>query len=75
MLTLTLSVLLDRMSVDFCTLMEKEKDIVKSALIAYSYANEKYGPENVRKVISDANHLQIKTLAVSSVITKCPNSL
>lgn len=75
MLTLTLSVLLDTMTVDFCTLMEKEKDIVKSALIAYSNANEQYGAANVKKVITDAEPIKLKALAISSVITKCPNSL
>ena len=75
MLELTLSSLLNTMSADFCSLMDKEKDVVKSALIAFSMANEQYGPKNVRKIISDANHIEIKTLAVASVATKCPNQL
>ena len=75
MIELTLSTLLNTMSADFCTVISKEKDIVKSALIAFSMANDKYGGEKVRKVITEANHLEIKTLAVSSVATKCPNQL
>lgn len=75
MLELTLSTLLNTMSVEFCTVMDKEKDYLKSTLIAFSKAQDKYGSENVRKVISEANHVQLKTLAVTSVATKCPDKL
>jgi hypothetical protein len=75
MLELTLSTLLNTMSVEFCTIMDKEKDYLKSTLIAFSKAQDKYGSENVRKVISEANHVQLKTLAVTSVATKCPDKL
>ena len=75
MLELTLSTLLNTMSVDFCTIMDKEKDYLKSALIAFSMANDTYGSDNVRKVISEANHVKLKTVAVASVATKCPDKL
>ena len=75
MLELTLSTLLNTMSVEFCTIMDKEKDYLKSTLIAFSKAQDKYGSKNVRKVISEANHVQLKTLAVTSVATKCPDKL
>jgi hypothetical protein len=75
MLELTLTTLLNTMSVEFCTIMDKEKDYLKSTLIAFSKAQDKYGSENVRKVISEANHVQLKTLAVTSVATKCPDKL
>ena len=75
MLELTLSSLLNTMSADFCSLMEKEKDVVKSTLLAYSMANKQYGPDNVIKIINEASPFQIRTIAVSSVITKCPNKL
>lgn len=75
MLELTLSTLLTTMSSDFCQVIRKEKDVVKSALISYSMANKKYGPENVMKVIKKAHPIEIRTLAVSSVITKCPDKL
>jgi len=29
----------------------------------------------VRKVISEANHVKLKTVAVASVATKCPDKL
>ena len=63
------------MSVDFCKIMDKEKDYLKSALIAFSMANDTYGSDNVRKVISEANHVKLKTVAVASVATKCPDKL
>ena len=75
MLELTLSSLLNTMSADFCSLMEKEKDVVKSTLLAYSMANKQYGPDNVIKIINEASPLEIRTIAVSSVVTKCPNKL
>ena len=75
MLELTLASLLNTMSADFCALMETEKDVVKSAFIAYSMANKQYGPDNVIKFVTEANPIEIKALAVSSVATKCPNKL
>ena len=75
MLELTLASLLNTMSADFCSLMEKDGDVVKSTFLAYSMANKQYGPDNVIKIINEASPLEIKSLAVSSVITKCPNNL
>ena len=75
MLELTLAALLNTMSADFCALMETEKDVVKSTLLAFSMANKQYGPENVIKIINEASPLEIRTIAVSSVVTKCPNKL
>jgi len=75
MLGLTLASLLTTMSADFCNIMETEKDIVKSTLIAYSMANKRYGPDNVIKIINKSSPLEIRTIAVSSVVTKCPNKL
>jgi len=63
------------MSADFCALMETEKDVIKSTLLAYSMANKQYGPDNVIKIINNASPLEIRAIAVSSVITKCPNQL
>ena len=75
MLELTLATLLSTMSADFCTLMETEKDVVKSAFIAYSMANKQYGPDNVIKVVSEANPIELRALALTNVATKCPNKL
>ena len=55
--------------------METEKDVVKSTFLAYSMANKQYGPDNVIKIVTEANPIEIKALAVSSVATKCPNKL
>ena len=75
MLELTLATLLNTMSADFCALMETEKDVVKSAFIAYSMANKQYGPDNVIKVVSEANPIELRALALTNVATKCPNKL
>jgi len=75
MLELTLASLLNTMSADFCALMETEKDVVKATLIAYSMANKQSGAENVINIINQASPLEIRTIAVSSVVTKCPNKL
>ena len=75
MLELTLATLLSTMSADFCTLMETEKDVVKSAFIAYSRANKQYGPDNVIKVVSESNPIELRALALTNVATKCPNKL
>ena len=71
MIELTLTTLLNTMSVDFCKIMDKEKDYLKSALIAFSMANDTYGSDNVRKVISEANHVQLK----NSCCSKCGNKV
>jgi len=75
MLELTLSALLNSISSDFCAIMEKEKDYLKAGLIAFSIANDTYGSDNVRKIIGEAKHHELKVIAVSSVITKCPEQL
>ena len=75
MLELTLSALLNSISSDFCAIMEKEKDYLKAGLIAFSMANDTYGSENVRKIIGEAKHHELKVIAVSSVIAKCPEQL
>ena len=75
MIELTLASLLSTMSVDFCAIMEKENDVVKSTLIAYSKANQKYGPDNVIRVVTEANPIELRALALSNVVTKCPNKL
>lgn len=75
MIELTLASLLSTMSVDFCAIMEKENDVVKSTLLAYSKANQKYGTDNVIRVVAEANPIELRALALSNVVTKCPNKL
>jgi hypothetical protein len=75
MLELTLSTLLNTIASDFCAIMEQEKDYLKAGLISFSMANDTYGSENVRKIIGEAKHHELKVLAVSSVISKCPEQL
>ena len=75
MLELTLSALLNSISSDFCAIMEREKDYLKAGLIAFSISNDTYGSENVQKIIGEAKHHELKVIAVSSVISKCPEQL
>ena len=75
MMELTLASLLSTMSADFCAIMEKENDVVKSTLIAYSKANQKYGSDDVIRVVTEANPIELRALALSNVVTKCPNKL
>ena len=75
MMELTLASLLSTMSADFCAIMEKENDVVKSTLIAYSKANQKYGSDNVIRVVTEANPIELRALALSNVVTKCPSKL
>lgn len=73
MLALTITSLLNTMSVDFCSLMKQEKDVVKSVLLSYNKAIDIYGNTKVKKVVQESNPIELKALAVSSVISKCPN--
>lgn len=72
-MTLTLFLLLNTVAGDFCTLRAQRYSTLKAALIAYSRANEKYGGENVRRVI--ANSHGIEMVAVAAVSARCPSLL
>ena len=52
---------------------DEGNDTLKSVLLAYSYANEKYGGTEVRKIIKDS--VGIEAAALAAVVTKCPNHL
>jgi len=51
MTELTLLTLLNFVAGDFCAAKAQGMDTLKSVLIAYSKANDKFGGNNVRKVI------------------------
>ena len=70
---LTLIGLLNFVAVDFCAAKARGTDTLKSVLIAYSKANDKFGGSNVRKVINQSPAIEVAALAV--VATKCPNLL
>lgn len=73
MLELTLSTLLSTVAVDFCKHRNEGKEILQSVLLAYSAANDQYGGDNVRKVISTSSNIEVQ--AVAQVVTKCPDKL
>lgn len=71
--TLTLLTLLNFVAADFCKSRYAGVDTLKSVLIAYSRANDKWGGSEVRRVISTAPG--IEAAAVAIVVSKCPNQL
>lgn len=73
MIELTLSTLLSTVAVDFCKHRNDGREILQSVLLAYSAANDKYGGENVRKVISESSNIEVQ--AVAQVVAKCPDKL
>jgi len=73
MIELTLITLLNSIATEFCMYRDEGNDTLKSVLLAYSYANEKYGGYEVRKVIKDSVGIEVAALA--TVATKCPNHL
>lgn len=73
MVELTLITLLNTVATEFCMYRDQGNDTLKSVLLAYSYANEKYGGTEVRQVIKDS--IAIEVTALAAVTTKCPNHL
>ena len=73
MAELTLIGLLNFVAGDFCAARARGLDTLKSVLIAYSKANDKFGGINVRRVINQSPAIEVAALAV--VATKCPNLL
>jgi hypothetical protein len=73
MIELTLMTLLNSVAVDFCKYRNQDNDVLKSVLLAYTDANQKYGSMNVKKVVEESNN--IKILAIATVVTKCPTQL
>ena len=71
MTELTLLTLLNFVAGDFCAAKAQGIDTLKSVLIAYSKANDKYGGRKVRAVINKSPAIEVTALAV--VATKCPN--
>jgi hypothetical protein len=73
MIELTLMTLLNSVAIDFCKYRNQDNDVLKSVLLAYTDANQKYGSMNVKKVVEESNN--IKILAIATVVTKCPTQL
>lgn len=73
MAELTLIALLNFVATDFCANRSKGQDTLKSVLLAYSKANDKFGGKDVRRVIS--NSIGVEAAAIALVVTKCPSLL
>jgi hypothetical protein len=73
MIELTLITLLNSVATDFCKYRRQDNDVLKSVLLAYTDANEKFGSANVKEVIERSDN--IKVLAIATVVTKCPTQL
>jgi len=73
MIELTLITLLNSVATDFCKYRNQDNDVLKSVLLAYTDANEKFGSANVKEVIERSDN--IKILAIATVVTKCPTQL
>ena len=73
MAELTLLTLLNFVATDFCLERTRGIDTLKSVLVAYSKANDKYGGSNVRRVV--LNSPGIEAAAIAIVASKCPNQL
>ena len=73
MAELTLLTLLNFVAADFCSTRMKGIDTIKSVLIAYSKANDKFGGVNVRRVITNSPGLEAAAIAIA--VSKCPGQL
>ena len=73
MVELTLLTLLNFVATDFCSSRLRGMDPLKSVLVAYSKANDKYGGSDVRRVV--INSPGIEAAAIAIVVSKCPGQL
>ena len=64
MVELTLIMLLNSVAEKFCEYRSQGSDTYKSLLLAYSDASEKYGVQEVKKVIENSEGLNITAVAV-----------
>ena len=73
MAELTLLTLLNLVATDFCSSKTRGMDTLKSVLVAYSKANDKFGGSNVRRVVLNSPGLEAAAIAI--VVSKCPGQL
>ena len=73
MVELTLIVLLNSVADKFCEYRSEGSDTYRSLLLAYSDASEKYGVQEVRKVIQNSEGLNFTAVAIG--LLKCPQHL
>ena len=73
MVELTLMILLNNVGDQFCKYRSEGSDTYKSLLLAYIDASEKYGVQEVRKVIQNSDGLNFTAVAIG--LLKCPQHL
>lgn len=73
MAELTLITLLNFVATDFCSSKIRGMDTLKSVLVAYSKANDKFGGANVRRVVLNSPGLEAAAIAIA--VSKCPGQL
>ncbi len=73
MVELTLLVLINSVAFKFCEYRLEGSDTYRSLLLAYSDASEKYGVQEVRKVIENSDGLNFSAIAIG--LLKCPQYL
>ena len=73
MVELTLIALLNSVADKFCVYRSEGSDTYRALLLAYSDASEKYGVQEVRKVIQDSEGLNFTAVAIG--LLKCPQHL
>jgi hypothetical protein len=73
MAELTLITLLNFVATDFCSSKTRGMDTLKSVLVAYSKANDKFGGVNVRRVVLNSPGLEAAAIAIA--VSKCPGQL
>ena len=73
MVELTLMILLNNVGDQFCKYRSEGSDTYRSVLLAYSDASEKYGVQEVKQVIKEADALSFSAVAIA--LLKCPQHL
>ena len=73
MVELTLMMLLKNIGDQFCKYRSEGSDTYRSVLLAYSDTSEKYGVQEVRKVIKEADALSFSAIPIAPL--KCPQHL
>jgi hypothetical protein len=64
---------LNFVATDFCSSKVRGMDTLKSVLVAYSKANDKFGGANVRRVVLNSPGLEAAAIAIA--VSKCPGQL
>ena len=73
MIELTLLTLLNYVGGNFCEYRNLGHDNLKSLLLSYSDASNKFGPLEVKKVIEKSENFKVTAVAIAAI--KCPQHI